>query len=472
MSKSMYIDGAWVKADATLEVRNPFDRTVLAEIPKAGPSHVERALASAEAGSRIMAAMPAHARATALYRAASIIRERRDEMARTITLEAGKPIREARIEVARAAETLTLSAEESKRLYGETLPLDADPSGERKLGFTLRVPLGVVLAITPFNFPLNLVCHKVGPALAGGNAVVLKPAEETPLSALHLVEILLEAGFPPLALQCLTGLGHEIGPLLVRDPRVRKISFTGSRAVGEQICRTAGLKKVTMELGSNSPLIVFPDAELDKVAAVAVANGFANAGQVCISAQRVLVSRDIAEDFVDRLRDRIRQMTVGNPLGEDVVMGPMIRDSDAERVNDWIREAVEGGARLLEGGSFEGSFHQPSLITDVRPDMRLAREELFGPALAVSEFDGVEQAIQLANATDYGLSAGVFTNNVEWALAAAKGIESGNVMINAGPQWRADLMPYGGLKGSGLGKEGPRYAIQDMTDSKTVVFHL
>lgn len=467
----MFIGGEWVGANSQLEVQNPYDGSVLATVPRAEVDHVAAAIATAVHGAEAMARLPAFERYGILMGAAGRIESRAEEFARTITEEEGKSIHEARGEVSRAVETLRLSAEEAKRLYGETLPLDADPGAVGKVGFTLRVPVGVVVAISPFNFPLNLVCHKVGPALAGGNAVIMKPAEETPLSALKLTEVLLEAGLPPEAIQCLTGYGHEIGPPLVSDPRVRKVTFTGSRAVGEEICRTAGLKRVTMELGSNSPLIVMPDADIEEVVAAAVTCGYANAGQVCISAQRVLVGRDLYVDFIDALKAAVGEIAVGDPLDEATVMGPMIRTADAQRVSEWIREAIEGGAQLVVGGEVEGRLHAPTVLADVDPAMRVSRSELFGPAVAVSAFADLEDAIRMANDTEYGLSAAIFTKDVKTAMAFARRAEAGNIMINWGPQWRADLMPYGGLKNSGLGKEGPRYAIKDMTESKTVVFH-
>jgi glyceraldehyde-3-phosphate dehydrogenase (NADP+) len=384
----------------------------------------------------------------------------------------GKVISEARGETGRAAETLTLSAEEAKRLAGETIPLDAAPGGEGKFGFTIRIPCGVVLAITPFNFPLNLVAHKVGPAIAGGNSVILKPASDTPLSALKLTELLLEAGLPPEGIQCVTGSGGAVGAQLCTDRRVRKISFTGSRDVGEAITKMAGLKKVTMELGSNSPLIVMPDANVEKVAAATAATGYANAGQSCISTQRVLVDRRVYGNFLDAVSPMVAAISTGNPLDESVRMGPMIRESEALRVGTWVAEAVQGGARVVVGGGDgSGAFYQPTLVADVDPALRISREEVFGPAVVVTEFSGLDEALALANASQYGLGAGIFTENIHHAMEFVRRMESGNLMVNWAPNWRADMMPYGGLKDSGMGKEGPRYAIQEMTELKMVVFH-
>jgi glyceraldehyde-3-phosphate dehydrogenase (NADP+) len=364
------------------------------------------------------------------------------------------------------------SAEEAKRIHGETIPLDGSPGGQTRLGFTLRVPCGVVAAISPFNFPLNLVCHKVGPALAAGNAVIVKPATDTPLSALKLTEVLLEAGLPPEAIQCVTGSGGEIGDALCSDRRVRKITFTGSRDVGEHICKVGGLKKVTMELGSNAPVIVMPDADMAKVVEAVAVTGFANAGQVCISAQRILASDRVYGDFLDALKPRVEAITTGNPMDEKVKMGPMIRERDAVRVNEWIKEAASGGAKVLTGGERSRSLHQPTVVADVSPKMRISCDELFGPAVAVTRFKDIDEAIASANDTNYGLSAAIFTENIGWAMKFAREVESGNLMINWGPMWRADLMPYGGLKESGFGKEGPRYAVEEMTELKMVCFNL
>jgi acyl-CoA reductase-like NAD-dependent aldehyde dehydrogenase len=467
----MYINGNWVDRPETIPVFNPFDQTVIDTVPKGTAADVDQAIASAVRGAAAMAKLPAYERYAILRRTADLMAERVEDLGQTITLEEGKVISEGRGEVQRAIQTITLSAEEAKRLHGETVPLDAAPGNVSQFGFTIRVPVGVVAAIAPFNFPLNLVSHKVGPALAAGNSVVLKPAGDTPLSALKLVELLLEAGLPEEAIQCITGPGSEIGDVLTGDPRVRKITFTGSMEIGERICRNAGIKKVTMELGSNSPLIVMNDADLERVAAATVASGFANAGQVCISTQRVFADRRIYADFLDALVAPTEAFSTGNPLDEAVRMGPMIRASDADRVGQWISEAVQSGARVIAGGDHEGTMHAPTVVADTTADMRVSREELFGPAVAVAAFDDIDDAIAKANDSRFGLSAGIFTQNIDWAMRFAKEVHSGNLHINSHPQWRADLMPYGGLKDSGMGKEGPGYAVHEMTELKMVVFH-
>ena len=468
----MYVAGQWTDKPQTIPVENPYDRSVIDTVPRADRGDVERALESAVRGARAMAKLSGYERYKILQKAAQIMTARQEDLGRTISMEEGKILAEGRLEANRAIETILGSAEEAKRLHGETVPVDGAPGGAGKLAFTLRVPCGVVVAISPFNFPLNLVCHKVGPALAGGNAVLVKPASDTPLSALKLTEILLEAGLPVEGIQCLTGSGGEIGDLLCADPRVRKITFTGSRDVGEHICKIAGIKKVTMELGSNSPVIVMPDADLDKVAQAVAATGYANAGQVCISTQRVLTAGKVYADFLAALKPKVEALTTGNQLDEKVKVGPMIREKDAIRVDEWVREAIGSGARLVTGGRRQGAIYAPTVVADVKPEMRISCEELFGPAVAVTPFDDIDQAIALANDTHYGLSAAIFTESLEHAMKFAREVHSGNLHVNWGPQWRADLMPYGGLKESGFGKEGPRYAVEEMTELKLVVLHL
>jgi len=369
-----YLNGAWVETNEVIEVRNPFDQTIVDTVPNCGPDEVDRAVAGAVEGARIMNDLPGYDRSQILRRTAQRMLEREEDLARTISMEEGKILPEARLEVSRAAETIDLSADEAKRLGGEVLPLDGAPGGSGRLGFTLRVPCGVVATITPFNFPLNLVCHKVGPALAGGNAVVLKPASDTPLSALKLVEILLECGLPSQAIACVTGSGSQVGDPLCADPRVRKISFTGSRDIGEHICRTAGLKKVTMELGSNSPLIVLEDADLERVAEATLATGYANAGQTCISTQRLIVVEGVYDDLIDLLKPKVESLTTGDPLEAETRVGPMIRASDARRVGAWIDEAVSAGARVVTGGDRDGACVKPILVADVNAEMRISRD--------------------------------------------------------------------------------------------------
>jgi acyl-CoA reductase-like NAD-dependent aldehyde dehydrogenase len=468
----MFIAGEWTGAAKSIAVSNPFDGSDVDTVPQATPEHVEAAMAFAVNGAKAMRKTSGYQRYHMLMKAARLMEERTEDLARTITLEEGKIIAEARLEVSRAAETIIGSAEEAKRLGSEVVPLDGAPGTGNRFGFTLRVPCGVVLAITPFNFPLNLVCHKVGPALAAGNSVILKPATDTPLSALKFVEILLDAGVPADGIQCLTGTGGGIGDLLSSDGRVRKITFTGSRDVGEHICRVAGLKKVTMELGSNAPVIILPDADIEKAAGAIAVTGYANAGQVCISAQRVLAHKSVYGDLLDAVTPKVAKLATGNPLDEAVKVGPMVRERDAERVEEWVKEASVLGGRVLTGGRRMGAIYTPTVVADVRKDMRISCQELFGPAVGFTPVESIEEAIALANDSNYGLSAAIFTESLENAMRFAREADSGNIHINWGPQWRADLMPYGGLKDSGFGKEGPKYAIQEMTETKMVVMHL
>lgn len=468
----MFLGGNWIEGTSVIEVTNPFDGSVVDTVPRATAEDVEIAIATAVAGAQRMRHISGYDRFLMLARSAELVGQRTEELARTITMEEGKTIRESRIEVARSQQTLMLSAEEAKRITGEVVPLDGAAGSANRMGFTLRIPCGVVVAITPFNFPLNLVVHKVGPALAAGNSVIIKPATDTPLSALKLTEILLEAGVPPAAIQCLTGAGGLVGRMLCSDSRVRKVSFTGSRDVGEQICRMAGLKRVTMELGSNSPLIIMPDADLEKAASAISSTGYGNAGQVCISTQRVLALRPIYHDLLQILKPKVESIVTGNPLEEVTGMGPLVREQEAVRVEDWLSEAVEGGARLVTGGKRQRAFLSPAIVAGVSPRARMSKEELFGPAVAVTPAESIEEAISMSNDSKYGLSAGIFTRNLDWAMKFIKEVDSGNLHVNWGPQWRADLMPYGGMKESGFGKEGPHYAIQEMTELKMVVLHL
>ncbi len=468
----MFFSGQWQDKSETIPVTNPFNGAVIDTVPRGTAADVDTALKSLQAGAAIMRKMPAYDRSKILRKAAQLMTEREAELGRIISSEEGKILAEGVLEASRAKETIDNSADAAKLVVGEMIPLDAAPGAKNKLGFTLRVPCGIVAAITPFNFPLNLVAHKVGPAIAAGNAVIIKPASDTPLSALKLVEILLESGLPPEAIACITGGGGEIGKALATDKRVRKISFTGSYEVGDSICRMAGVKRVTMELGSNSPVIIMDDADLEKAAQLVTMSGFANAGQVCISAQRILTSGKIYGDFLDLLKPKVEALTTGDQLASGTKMGPMIRERDAIRVQNWIEEAVGAGARVVTGGQRAGTMHAPTVVADVAPSMKISCDELFGPAVAVTKFSDINEAIALANQSQYGLAASIFTQDIDRAMKFAREVDSGNLHINWGTQWRADLMPYGGLKDSGMGKEGPRHAIREMTEEKMVVLHL
>lgn len=467
----MFLEGRWQSGSSSLAVQNPFNGETIDEVPQGTARDIDRALTGLVEGARIMRKLSGYDRAQILRRVAALMSEREPELARLISQEEGKVLSEGVLEASRAREVVEISAEEARRVVGEMIPLDAAPGVHEKLGFTLRVPCGIVAAICPFNFPLNLVCHKVGPAIAAGNAVLIKPASDTPLSALKLVEILLAAGLPPEAVACVTGPGSELGEAISRDPRVRKISFTGSFEIGEQIVRAAGVKRVTLELGSNSPVVILDDADLEKAVAAVTATGFANAGQTCISAQRILTMKPITGDFLDALKPRVAALRTGDQLDAQTQVGPLVRERDAQRVESWINEAVQQGAALVTGGTRNGSVYQPTVLAQVKPEMRVSCEELFGPAVVVTECDSLDEAIHLANQTRFGLAAGIFTQNVDRALRFAREVDSGNLHINWTSQWRADLMPYGGLKDSGIGKEGPRYAVREMTEEKMVVWH-
>ena len=472
----LYHSGRWRTTGRTAEVVNPFDGAVIDTVPVAGAGDVDAALAGLVGGAKTMRALSARRRGEILRTASARLDARAEEFGRLISTEEGKILGEGVGEARRAVETLRLSAEEALRIGGEVLPMDAAPNGVNfdgtpKLGFTVRVPCGVAAAICPFNFPLNLVCHKVGPALAAGNAVLLKPAGDTPLSALKLVELLLECGLPGDAVACLTGPGKELGEAVCTDRRVRKITFTGSDAVGEQICRWAGVKRVTMELGSNCPLVVLDDADPDVAAKLIAKQGTANAGQVCISCQRVLVEDGLHGDLRDALAQEFAALSVGDQLAEGTDVGPLVRERDAVRVTDWLDEAVAAGAERVVGGERRGSLVTPAVLDGVTDGMRVVREELFGPAVVVQRFDDIDRAIAAANGTRYGLAAGLLTNDVGRALRFVREVDAGVLNIGGGPQYRADLMPYGGLGASGLGKEGPKYAVEAMTESKCVVWH-
>ena len=466
----MFVAGEWRLDADRLEVHSPFTGTVIDEVPEASERSVADALAAADTGAAAMAALPAHRRAALLEASADVVASRVAELAELITREQGKTTTEATGEAGRIAPMLRACAAEAVRRTGEVLAMDAAPAGEGRLGFTLPEPCGVVLAITPFNYPALLVLHKVGPALAAGNAVLLKPAVTTPLTALWLTRALLEADWPDGALQCITGSGSRLGPLLCASPLVRKISFTGSVGVGHAIARAAGAKRLTCELGSNAAVVVLDDADVVHAAKEIVRSGFVNAGQVCISAQRVLVAPGVRDELVGAVLDGVDALRPGDPADPATTLGPLITASEAERVVGVIEAARETGATILRGGGSESSLVEPSVVLDPSEDSAVWDEELFGPAVAIRA-STADEAVAAANRSRYGLSMSVFTQDVDRALAFARGIRSGMVHVNSGPLFRIDSMPYGGVRDSGFGKEGIRYAMDEMTEHKLVVLH-
>ncbi|MBT9282510.1 aldehyde dehydrogenase family protein [Hydrogenibacillus sp. N12] len=470
--KGLWIGGRYEPAASWTPVVSKADGRVLAEVGRAGADDARRAVKAAAEAYPTYRRLPAHARAAILYRVAEALETRREEVARLIAEEAGKPLKAARAEVLRAVQTYRFSAEEAKRIGGETIPMDAAVGGEGRLGFTWREPLGVVAAITPFNFPLNLVAHKLGPALAAGNTVVLKPAGATPLSSFFVAELFHEAGLPAGALNVVSGPGGEIGDALVEHPDVKAITFTGSPTVGKRIREKSGLKRTILELGSNSAVIVEPDAPFDLAVARTVEGAFQYAGQICISVQRIYVHAAIYERFYSALLEKTKALRVGDPRDEATDVGPLIHEGEAARVQAWIEEAVAAGARIAAGGRKDGAFLEPTILTDVTPEMKVVREEVFGPVATLVPYRNLDEAIALVNDSKYGLNVGVFTRDIGKAFDAARRLETGGVMINDIPTFRVDHMPYGGMKESGFGREGVKYAIEELTELKFIMVNL
>jgi acyl-CoA reductase-like NAD-dependent aldehyde dehydrogenase len=449
-------------------VRSPYDGTEVGRVPELGRAEVDRAVAAARAA--LDEPFPAWRRAEVLDTASRLVRERAEDLAGLIAAEAAKPLKAARAEAQRAASTFAFAAAAARTLAGEVVPLDASDNGEGKVGFVLRVPVGVVGAITPFNFPLNLVAHKLAPAIAAGCPVVLKPAGQTPLTAIALAELLLEGcGLPSGHLHVVTGPGSEVGDALVTHDDVALLTFTGSGEVGWGIRAQAPRKKVDLELGNNSPLIVHADGDWSTAADKVSVAGFSHAGQSCISTQRVYVHRDVAERFTERLVAKVGELVVGDPRDEATDVSALISRDDTERVATWVAEAREGGAEVACGGAVVDGILQPTVLTGVRDDMRVCREEVFGPVVAVATYDDVDDALARANDTRYGLQAAIFTADLGLALRAGRALRFGAVLVNEVPTWRADQMPYGGVGDSGNTREGPAYAVRDMTEQRLVI---
>ncbi len=468
----MLLEGNWVERDNKIEVTDPFDNSVIDTVPVASKDDVETALAAAVKGFEITKRMSVYDRAEVLYKTAEIISGRLDEFATVIAREGSKTINEARKEASRCVNTIKVAAEESKRILGETIPWDSFPGGEKRRGYYYRFPIGVVLAITPFNDPLNLVAHKLGPAIAAGNSVILKPATVTPLSAIKLVEALLEAGLPPLAIQLVTGYGAVIGDALVADERVRMISFTGGVEAGKHIARMAGIKKIGMELGSDSPVIVWKDADLELAVESCVSGSFWAAGQNCIGVQRLLVHKDIYDEFKTKFVARTNKYKIGDKMKEDTDMGPMITEIEAKRVEKWIAEAKKKGAAVLTGGGRQGALMEPTVLENVPKGATIHCDEVFGPTVNLYPIDDLDEAIKDANSLPYGLLAAIFTSSIDVAFKAAYELDCGGVMINDSTDYRLDSMPFGGVKYSGLGREGLKFSLQEMTEPKVVCFNL
>lgn len=466
----MFINGKWKKTSATMEVINKYTLETIATVPVAEKLDVDSAVASAKEAMK--SDLSPYKRYEILLKAAQLLLERKEKFAQVMAQEIGKGIRECRGEVERAAQTLIISAEESKRIHGEGVPVEAADGSENRMAFTIKVPVGVIAAITPFNVPLNLVCHKVGPAIAAGNSVVLKPAEVTPLCALLLGKVFEEAGLPKGRLNILTGNGPEIGDWLLENKDVKMFTFTGSPRVGEIIRQKAGLRKVALELGNNSATVVHHDADIEQAATLVSQKSFNNAGQVCISVQRVYVHENGYEQFVHLLKEKTEKLVVGNPLEEATDIGPMIRVSEVDRVESWVNEALEQGATILTGGKREGVLYYPTILTNVNDDMKVCRQEVFGPVVSIATYSDIDEVIAKVNDSDYGLQAGLFTSNLKFAMKAAKEIEVGGLIINDASAYRVDHMPYGGVKRSGTGKEGPAYAIEEMTEERIIVLNL
>jgi len=470
VERKLFVGGEWVDTGDWVEVRSPYSGEVVGRVAQGGADETRQAIDAAERA--MQDPLPAHKRAEICVRVVAALARRHDEVARLISAEAGKPMKAARVEAKRAMSTYTFAAVEARKLAGEMVPMDAAQAGEGKLAFTLRKPIGIVGAISPFNFPLNLVAHKLAPALAAGCAVVLKPAGQTPLSALLLAELEEEAGLPPGWLSVVAGPSSEIGDVLVEDERVKAITFTGSGTVGWKLKERAPKKKVNLELGNATPVIVTADADLEAAAAALAANSFSFAGQSCISVQRIYVERPAYDELLEKLRPRVEALQIGDPADEETDVGPVIDEDAKERILEWIEEARKAGAEIVTGGEERDGLIQPTVLANADPELKVSCEEVFGPVVTVNAFDSLDEAIELANGTRYGLQAGIFTRSLDTALRAAQELDFGGVTVNEAPTFRTDQMPYGGVKDSGNTREGPHYAVRELTEEHLVVFSL
>jgi len=470
MPEKILVGGEWRETNDVHTVKFPYDDSVAGEVYMASQSDMEDAIVAAQKGFEITRKLPSHKRSEILENLGSIMQRRFDEIVEAMIKEAGKNRKTAVGETSRALQTIKVSSEEARRMGGDVFSIDWTPAGENRQGFTRRQPIGIVLGITPFNYPINLACHKIGPAIASGNAMILKPAEKTPLSSVILTECVLEAGYPPEAFSMLNAWGKDT-EYMVTDDRIGVLSFTGSASVGWMLKSKAGRKKIALELGGNAGLIVHNDADLEVAASQAVTGGFANAGQNCISVQRVLIQRDVFEDFTDHFVAGVKTLKVGDPRDADTDIGPMITLNDAERAEAWVQEAVKAGATVLHGGSREGTMFPPTVLGQTTPEMRVNCEEVFAPVVTLRPYDTWDDAIAIINDTEYGLQAGVFTNDMKRIMDAWDRIEVGGLQVNSVSTFRVDHMPYGGVKNSGFGREGLRYAIREMSEMKLLTFN-
>ncbi len=471
--KEPILGGEFVKTDKRLDVVYPYDNSVIGYSYIVDGSYVEEAIKRAKVGYQKLTNLSAYERFNILKKVSELLEKNKEDIAKTIVYEVGKTIREARVEVERAIETFSFSAEEAKRLEGKTYKADAHKNGKNKFGFYIRVPAGIVVAISPFNFPLNLTAHKVGPAIGAGCPVIVKPSEKTPLSPIILGEILLEARLPKEAISVLPGFG-DLGKALTSHKDVRVVSFTGSKMVGELIAKQSGIKKLVLELGSNSALVVHKDANLEEASSKAVQGGFAMAGQVCISIQRIFVHEDVLEPFLRLLEEKLSQIKIGDPMDESTAVGPMIDKHQLERIKSWIEEATKRGAKLIQKAkNIENTnLLAPTLLVDVDRESMVFKEEAFAPVVAINKYHNIEDVINIINAGEYGLQIGVYTSDINTAMKFINDCEVGGVNINEGPNFRLDHMPYGGFRYSGIGREGPAFAIEDYTEIKNVIISM
>ncbi|MEH7306910.1 aldehyde dehydrogenase family protein [Neobacillus drentensis] len=471
MKKQYYVNGEWKTAEKFADLHSPYSKEVVAQIPQATREEVEQAIDIAYNTRKQMEELTAYERAAILEHIAKLLIENRQKAAEIISLEAAKPMKFALGEIDRTIETYKFAAEEAKRLTGEMIPMDAAKNGANRFGYTIEQPLGVIGAITPFNFPQNLVAHKVGPAIAAGNTIVLKPASQTPLSALFLAELIDQTALPKGAFNVITGSGRTVGDTLVTSDKVKMITFTGSPSVGIGIRNKAGLKKVALELGSNAGLIIDKNVDLSQIAPKCVTGAFSNQGQVCISLQRTYVMDEIFDEFMEQFTAATKQLVIGSPLAEATDISAMINPDEQERALSWVQDAAMNGAEIVTGGKIENGVFMPTILTNVDPTLNVSCQEVFAPIVVVNRISSVEEGIAAINDSNYGLQAGIFTNDIQTAFKASKEFEVGGVMINDIPTYRVDQMPYGGVKESGTGKEGLKYAIHEMTETKLVVWN-